>query len=501
MDVQKKVILVFLAISLFLVVLTLSLDFPTGLGIYYGNTSATNPEGTIRFKVATMIIVTLISPLDNTIFTIPGTTLNVSLTCTVTNLTPVNVTQVKLYTDISGPFGITQVVNVTGPAPHTVTFNVSNVPLGTYQWNCEGITATGINAFAPANWRFTIRTLLPPSPGGGGGGGWIPPPVIELAEYPLPCIIPPPGLKSWWTFDADLDDFWNISNKGMPAGQPKYVKRKSEYLKNNLAISLDGKNDYVMISPDNTYNNFAEGTIDGWIQYKNNPDYGVIFSYSDIAKSEALAKHLKLRINPAGDIELEYRDGPNYRIVQPDAVFNFKKQAKKWVHFAVTYEDGLYEWFINGVRYGSKTVVSEGTPLFWFNDLADSNTLTGTIGAGIEGGLPIDYFYGAIDEIEIYNRPLTFYEVNAIYARSKCKIKPPVEEKPEIPIIEEKEKVLEETRLYAPKLITPIPWWLLILALLGISAVMFAYYKGIKKKAKKKTSKKSRKKRKRKRKR
>ena len=129
MDVRKKVILLFLAISLFLVVLTLSLDFPTGLGIYYGNTSATNPEGTIRFTVAPMIQVTLISPLDNTIFTIPGTALNVSLTCTVANLSPANITQVKLYTDISGAFIITQVVNVTGTPPHTVTFNVSNVPL------------------------------------------------------------------------------------------------------------------------------------------------------------------------------------------------------------------------------------------------------------------------------------------------------------------------------------------------------------------------------------
>ncbi|MBW3002228.1 hypothetical protein KY338_03655 [Candidatus Woesearchaeota archaeon] len=494
MDIRKKVILIFLAIFLFLIAVKLSIDFPTGLGVYYGNTSATNPEGTIRFTVAQMIAVTLISPPDNTIFTIPGNTLNVSLTCTVSNLTPANVTQVKLYTDIFGPFGVTQVVNVSGAPPHTVTFNVSNVPLGTYNWNCEGITSTGISAFAPSNWRFTIRkTPTPPTPGGGGGTGWIPPPVVELAEYPLPCVMPPENLTSWWTFDADLDDFWNESNEGLPAGQPRYVKRTDD-----LAIVLDGKEDYLMISPDNTYDSHVEGTIDGWINYKNKQDYAVIFSYSDTSRKDSLAKHLQLRINPGGDIELEYRDGKNYRIIQPDATFDFKKNAKKWVHFAVTYENGEYAWYLNGVQYGSKTVVEEGMPLYWFNDLSDSDVLTGDIGAGIEGGLPVDYFYGAIDEIEIYDRALTFYEINAIYARSKCKVKPPkmpVKEHPEIPLVEEAEKILKETKLYQPELITPIPWWLLILALLGIAAVLLAYYKGIKKKhVSRKAAKKSRKK-------
>jgi hypothetical protein len=502
MDARKKVILLFLAVCLFLVAVKLSINFPTGLGIYYGNTSATNPEGTIRFKVAQMLSVTLISPPDNSVFTIAGTALNVSLTCTVANLTPANITQVKLYTNIFGPFNITQTTNVSGAPPHTVTFNVSSVPLGTYQWNCEGITSTGISAFAPSNFRFTIRTTPPtPTPSGGGGGtGYVPPPVVETADFPLPCVMPPENLKSWWTFDAGLDDFWNSSNKGLPAGQPRYVKRTED-----LAIVLDGKDDYLMISPDNTYD-FAEGAIDGWVNYRNKQDYAVIFSYSDPAKEPALAKHLQLRINPGGDIELEYRDGKNLRIVQPDASFNFKKSAKKWVHFAVTYENNEYKWFLNGVRYGSKTVVEQGSPLYWFNDLTSSTGLAGVIGAGIEGGLPVDFFHGSVDEIEIYNRALDFYEVNAIYSRSKCKIKPPeppAKEKPEMPVMEEAEKILKETRLYQPELITPIPWWLLILALLGMAAVLLAYYRGIKKKhtAKaqvKKSKKKKRKKRKRK---
>ncbi|MBD3304287.1 hypothetical protein GF343_04010, partial [Candidatus Woesearchaeota archaeon] len=455
------------------------------------------PEGTIRFKVAQMLSVTLISPPDNSVFTISGTTLNVSLTCRVSNLSPANITQVKLYTDIFGPFSITQVVNVTGPPPHTVAFNVSSVPLGTYQWNCEGITSTGFNAFAPSNWRFTVRTTPPaPTPGGGGGGaGRVQPPVVETAGFPLPCIMPPVGLKSWWTFDSGLDDFWNESNTGLPAGQPRYIKRKD-----NLAVVLNGKEDYLMVSPENAYNDFAQGTIDGWISYRNKQDYAVIFSYSDSSKSEALAKHLQLRINPGGNIELEYRDGKNLRIVQPDAKFNFRKSAKKWVHFAVTYEKGEYTWYLNGVQYGSKTVVEQGSPLYWFNDLTSSPALSGAIGAGIEGSQPADFFHGSVDELEIYNRALDFYEVNAVYSRSKCKIKPPkppVKEQPELPVIEEAEKVLKETKLYQPELITPIPWWLLLLALLGIAAVLFAYYKGVKNKhTAKKKPKKSGKKRK-----
>jgi len=500
MDIRKKVILLFLVVCLFLVAVKLSINFPTGLGVYYGNTSASNPEGTIRFKVAAMIVVNLLSPPDNTIFTVPSAPVNVSLTCRVSNLTPANITQVKLYTDIFGPFGVTQVINVTGSPPHTVTFNVSGVLFGTYNWNCEGITSTGISAFAPSNFRFTIRTTPPtPTPGGGGGGtGYVPPPVVEAAEFPLPCIMPPENLTSWWTFDSDLDDFWNSSNKGLPAGQPRYIKRKDT----DLALSLGGKEDYLLISPDNTYDSIVEGTIDGWINYRNKQDYSVIFGYSDISRKPALAKHLQLRINPGGDIELEYRDGKNLRIVQPDTVFDFQKHAKKWVHFALAYENGEYAWYLNGVRYGSKTVVEQGAPLYWFNDLTSSKVLVGSIGAGIEGGLPVDYFYGSVDEIEIYDRALSLYEINAIYSRSKCKVKPPeppAKEKPEMPVVKEAEKILKETRLYQPELITPIPWWLLLLALLGIAAVLLAYYKGIKKKHKK-TKKPAKKQRKRKRK-
>ena len=482
MDFRKRVILVFLALCLFLVALKLSIDFPTGLGVYYGNTSATNPEGTIRFSVAPMINVVLISPPDNTVFTVSGTLLDVSFVCRVSNLSPANITQVKLYTNIFGPFGVTQIINVSGSPPHTVTFNVLDVPLGVYQWNCEGLTSTGLNAFAPVNWRFTVRTT-PPTPGGGGGGRKIiPPPVVrEAADYPLPCVIPPFGLKSWWTFDEHTDDFWNESNTGIPASQPRFVKRSDD-----VALLLDGKNDYVRVSPVNAYDSLVEGTIDGWVDYKSMDDYSVIFSYSDPLSSESAARHMQVHISPWGFIGFEYRDGRNYRIVEPERSFNFKNN-RKWAHFALAYENGVYEWYINGVSYGSKTLVVEGEPGFWFSDLSGRNDMAGLIGAGMKSSQMSGFFRGAVDEVEIFDRALDFYEVNAIYSRSKCKVKP--REMPAMPLVADEPEIIEvvagKTRVYQPVLISPIPWWLLLLALIGVSAVLLAYYKGVMKKRRK----------------
>lgn len=491
MNQRQKVISLFLVICLFLVALKLSIDFPTGLGIYYGNTSATNPEGTIRFTTAEAIQVALLSPPDNTIFTIAGATTTVSFTCRVSNLTPANVTQVRLYTDIFGPFNITQTTNVSGAPPHTVTFNVSGVPLGTHQWNCQGVTSTGITRFAPANFRFTVRQAAPaPTPGGGGRGGRYVEEevlVVEEAAYPLECVLPPAGLVSWWTFDYTYEDFWNPYREGIEGGEPRFIDEKI-----NGSILLDGSEDFVRVLPENTYDLLEEGTIDGWIHYKKKSDYAVIFSYGD-----GVSGHFELRINPAGTLELAVENDGSFLLVKPDNQFNFKKHSRDWVHFALAYEDMQYTWFINGVQYDSVVVVSDGSPGFWIADLS-GRPLSAVIGAAWRDNAPMGHFKGSIDELEIYDRALYLLEVNAVYARSKCKIRmpePPAVEEPAVPV-PPPEPDVKKTRLFGPDIRAELPLWLLIIALLAIAAVMFTYYKGIKQKVVKGRRKKSRKKKK-----
>ncbi|MBW2986050.1 LamG domain-containing protein [Candidatus Woesearchaeota archaeon] len=484
MNLSKKVFLVCLAVTLFLVALKISSDFPTGLGIYYGNTSATNPEGTIRFSVATQVLVTLLNPPDNTIFTIPGATTDVSLTCRATNLSgPVNITQIRLYTDISGAFIITDVINVTGSSPHTVTFNVSAVPIGTYRWNCEAVTPTSLTR-APSDWRFTIRK----SGGGGGGGGgggtpWLEPPIVEQPEY-RECVLPPHGLVSWFTFDNTTDDFWNYSRTGNMIEEPRFIERDYK----DWAIDLNGFTEQVIVTPENTYNNLINGTIDGWVFYRPKNNKEVIFSYADVEKSGVAAKYLLLQINSAGNLEFVYKDGPTHRVVQPEFSFNFNKHSNEWVHITLTYAKGRYEWYINGQHYGAVTTGSTGVPGYWFHDLTKGTELVATIGAISEKGSITGQFKGGLDEIEIYNRALSPTEIHAIYTRSKCKIRPATPLPPTIAeVVEDIEQALEKPVLYLPFPRKTLPLWIFAIALIAIALIIFFLSRSFLKKEKPKT--------------
>lgn len=217
MDRKTAVLLVLLFASLFLLAIRVSMDFPQGLGIYNGSTSAANPEGTIRFKTAIQVQVILIDPPDNTIYTIPGTSMDINLTCQANNLTAgVNITQIRLYTNITGVFVVTNTTNVSGTPPFNVTFNLTAVPLGSYRWNCEAVSNVG-NVSALSDWHFTIRQPgVPPPPPSGGGGRRPPtkiekeavipppPPVMEIPLPPPPVHIPEPNIIHEFTLPADI---------------------------------------------------------------------------------------------------------------------------------------------------------------------------------------------------------------------------------------------------------------------------------------------------------
>ncbi|MEM4263870.1 MAG: hypothetical protein QW666_03175 [Candidatus Woesearchaeota archaeon] len=209
--------MIFVCLSVFLIALRISIDSPQGFGIYNGTTRATNPEGTIRFTIATQIQVTLIDPADGTTYVITGTTRDINLTANITNLTgSINITQARLYTDISGVFTITQTINLTGTPPYTITFNLTGVPLGTYRWNVEAVSSDGQTTRAPSDWHFTIQQPgAPPAPSGGGGSKRptreepsiteepvIPPPPV-IIEIPMP-LPPEPKIVHEFTGSADL---------------------------------------------------------------------------------------------------------------------------------------------------------------------------------------------------------------------------------------------------------------------------------------------------------
>ncbi|MFC1768800.1 Ig-like domain-containing protein [Nanoarchaeota archaeon] len=129
-------------------------------GTYYWNITCwdehnnTNTSETRSFRVDTADPnVTLVSPIDyyNT------SNVNLTFTCNATN---VELTNITLYHNIGGSFVANQTIAVSGTTAE-VSFNVTNIPDGTYVWNCEAYDDVDNNAFAPENRTFTVDTTEP----------------------------------------------------------------------------------------------------------------------------------------------------------------------------------------------------------------------------------------------------------------------------------------------------------------------------------------------------
>ena len=69
-----------------------------------------------------------------------------------------------------------------------------------------------------------------------------------------------------------------------------------------------------------------------------------------------------------------------------------------WTHLAATYDGSTLRFYVNGVQVGSKTGVSA---------IAASTGSLRIGGNGVWG----EYFRGLIDDVRIYNRPLTASEI------------------------------------------------------------------------------------------
>jgi hypothetical protein len=217
----------------------------------------------------------------------------------------------------------------------------------------------------------------------------------------LACTPPPHGMKAWWPFDetSGTHAFDIIGgNHGTYQNGPVPTSGKVSY-----ALSFDGVNDYVK-APAFTTHDYLNLTLDAWIR----PD-----ATSPTGRTIVDFGALTYRLVLEGD-ELRFYTQPN-----PTSYFPISSGANiplgVWTHVAVVADATAQEirFYVNG----SLVTV--------FTHYVASYAYTGS---GLEwtiGGAPgDDYFQGAIDELEIFERPLAQSEIQAIFsagAGGKCK--------------------------------------------------------------------------------
>jgi hypothetical protein len=228
------------------------------------------------------------------------------------------------------------------------------------------------------------------------------------------CVRPPVGMVSWWDGDSvfgttarDIRGFNHGTLQNGTTVAPGLVGR---------AFTLDGIDDQLEILDDPSLDLRMEFTIEAWFNTRDvsriDPGTGlpiqtiVMYGFDpDGGKNNPMhikKEHLAFVVRGYG---------PHYDDLEGStSVVN-----DQWYHAAVTYDGKYARIYLNGVLEDAKPVVMDMD--------ANSKVLIGRYQN------PAYYnqnyaFFGAIDEVAIYNRALCQDEVQAIYwagSAGKCK--------------------------------------------------------------------------------
>jgi ELWxxDGT repeat protein len=211
---------------------------------------------------------------------------------------------------------------------------------------------------------------------------------IEPLLSPVVSLAPPAGLVGWWTGDGSAEDLIGL-NDGLAQNGATYATGRV-----GQAFSLDGINDRVRILFSGGFD-FTPGgqfTLETWV--------------SPTPRSQFQATVVKAPLSGVWDWGL-YVDGANRFMTglhnQTAATSTTVVQAGQWYHVAVTYDNGSWKLYVNGV------LESQATGVF----ISQSN---GLLSIGSKGEPLTDPYAGLIDEVSIYNRALSAAEIQSINA-------------------------------------------------------------------------------------
>lgn len=231
----------------------------------------------------------------------------------------------------------------------------------------------------------------------------------------LPCMTPPGNMVLWTPFDEPFGPVAHNAVNGAPNGL--HINNPAPFLGQKVFNSLifDGVDDYVAVP---NYNAIlldqTDLSIDAWIFRRDTGGRRVIVSKMgplpgavDPRGYEFYLEQGIMRLKLSGTATLDVNSGV---LVPAD---------NKWHHVVTTVRrsgGGLVRFFLDGVQVNVQAAAIPAP-------LGNSSRLH--IGASTYP-LPQNHFWGAIDEVEIFDRPLTLTEVTGLYAADragKCKVR------------------------------------------------------------------------------
>jgi arylsulfatase A-like enzyme len=209
----------------------------------------------------------------------------------------------------------------------------------------------------------------------------------------------PTGLVGYWRFDENsglsaADSSGNNNNGSLKNG-PTWTAGK---MKNS--ISLDGIDDYIDAGSNDSFD-LTDLTIAAWI-YSNGVG----------TQPDPIVSHR--RHPPAGDANYQFQ------ILDDTGTLNFVYKNNTWINANATTKVAFNQWQQVAVTWSNTANQAN----FYINGQPAGSVITGVnilpnplsqLWIGIGAETLGQYFNGKIDNLRIYNKPLTTQEVKSIY--------------------------------------------------------------------------------------
>jgi hypothetical protein len=219
----------------------------------------------------------------------------------------------------------------------------------------------------------------------------------------VPSYVPTNGLVGWWPFNGNANDESGNGNNGTVNGATLTTDRLGNAGK---AYSFDGVDDQIFAGNTNLTQNYS---ISFWAYINSNVfSYPVGFGVNTLSSdgygigfsSSAPSAPCTVPINtyfvydglsPLGCFNLAFAQNP--------------VNTLSWKNIILTKNNNTVQVYVNGILEISSTALSlQGIINLYFGVRAD----------------PLFYFNGKLDDIGLWNRPLTDQEISDLYNSNSC---------------------------------------------------------------------------------
>lgn len=220
----------------------------------------------------------------------------------------------------------------------------------------------------------------------------------SLKKYltsPLKVILQDSSLQNaligWYTFDYNSNDRSGHNNHGYAVGLNYTADRNGQP---NSAVSFSGMENYIEFTQKEILN-LQKGAIAFWIKIN------VIGSNREIFNLEDSYLNTKFSFRPTSNKQLGIFSSNNS--ISGSKII----EQGKYYHIVLQSNGSSYSLYINGTKDELQILAGSNSGL-WFGDFPNQKRLYfGTLNA-------IPFLNAVIDEISIYNRQLTEYEIELL---------------------------------------------------------------------------------------